>query len=182
MTPEGKTKKKRNAAPPADGCNLALPDPRVMLQREEGYAIHSVLYLAEHPGASRGKIAKDLDIPTAYLAKVLKRLSDAGIVESRQGRGGGAYLLADPAELTLLDVVEAISGPVIFDPCQLRPQCATQKRKGFCNLKHAWLELTARSRAMLGEVVFADLLGPARHSPPASTSRKVAAKASGSPV
>ena len=91
---------------------------RTLLRREESYAIHALVYAAENPGSSAAQIARDLQMPPAFLAKVLRRLAQVGYVENRQGRNGGVTLTADPADLTLLDVIKPFPDPSYSTPAR----------------------------------------------------------------
>jgi Rrf2 family protein len=80
-----------------------------------GYAIHAVAYLArqkeDHLIASR-HIDEAQGLPERFLVKVLKPLVSAQILHSLRGPNGG-YRLARPARtITLLEIVEAIDGPI----------------------------------------------------------------------
>ena len=74
--------------------------------------MHAMVRLAaedEHRVAM-ADIAEEFDVSAAHLAKVLQRLAKAGFVQAVRGPGGG-YVLAQPAaDITLLDVYEAIEG------------------------------------------------------------------------
>jgi DNA-binding IscR family transcriptional regulator len=61
-------------------------------------------------------------------------------------------LAVDLRDVTLLDVIEAISGPVVVDVCQTRKRCATQLRKGYCRLNTAWVGLSLEIRDSLRSV------------------------------
>src|SRR5437588_11826903 len=77
------------------------------------WALHCTTVLALLPEGSAlpaSKLAEFHGVPAAYLAKSLQSLSRAGIVESVPGRHGGYRLGRLPAEVTLLDVVEAVEG------------------------------------------------------------------------
>jgi len=119
---------------------------RTLLKREESYAVHALLYVAEHPGAPAARIAEDLELPRDFLAKVLRRLGKAGFVHNSPGRTGGVRLAVDLAALSLLDVIEAVSGPLVVDTCQTLPRCPTQKRTGTCLLNVAWLSISLQVR------------------------------------
>lgn len=54
------------------------------------------------------QIARDLDIPTPSLARLLRGLNRAGIIETREGARGGVRLAVTPDQVTLLDIVDAI--------------------------------------------------------------------------
>ncbi|GAA0571298.1 Rrf2 family transcriptional regulator [Paractinoplanes ferrugineus] len=70
------------------------------------------------------KLAEFHDVSPSYLAKQLQLLSRAGLVRSTQGQSGGYGLTRPPAEITVLDVVEAIDGS--------RPafRCTEVRRRG----------------------------------------------------
>jgi Rrf2 family protein len=85
------------------------------LTRASSYALHAVSFMAgqkkEVPVASH-HIARARGIPERFLLKVLKPLVSAQILLSIKGPNGG-YRLARPAnEVTMLDVVEAVDGPI----------------------------------------------------------------------
>jgi Rrf2 family protein len=80
-----------------------------------GYAIHAVVYLAkqkdDHLIASR-QIAEAQGLPERFLVKVLKPLVSAQVLLSLRGPNGGYRLAKPPRSITLLDIVEAVDGPI----------------------------------------------------------------------
>jgi len=84
-------------------------------------AFHAAAYLAAAGGdtVSAARIASDLGVSANHLAKVMKRLAARGIVHSWPGPGGGYTLARPPAEINLLDVYEAVEGPLETDGCLL---------------------------------------------------------------
>ncbi len=74
---------------------------------------------------SAGEIAAALNVSEAHLAKVLQRLARAGLVRSVRGPNGGYTLAKESNEITLLDVYEAVEGPLNTDDCLLEgPICS----------------------------------------------------------
>ncbi|MEJ2667765.1 MAG: Rrf2 family transcriptional regulator [Deinococcales bacterium] len=134
-----------------------MDDFRTLLRREESYAIHALIYAAENPGASASRMAADLQMPPAFLAKVLRKLSAAHFLESKAGRNGGVTLHVDAARLSLLDIVEAVSGAVVLDTCQTMARCPTQQRLGFCRLNVAWVTTSLAIRETLDRVHLSQL-------------------------
>jgi Rrf2 family protein len=98
-----------------------------MLRLSEATALglHAVVYLAERPErATTQQIAERLNASTAHLAKVLQRLTAAGIVRGVRGPNGGFQLDVPTTELRLLDVYEAIEGPFSPSGCLFaQPVC-----------------------------------------------------------
>jgi Rrf2 family protein len=138
---------------------------RTLLKREESYAVHALLYVAEHPGAPAARIAADLELPRDFLAKVLRRLGKAGFVHNLAGRTGGVRLAVDLSSLTLLDVLEAVSGPVVIDLCQTLERCPTQKRAGSCSLYGAWMAVSQQVRDAFAGVRLDTLVAPEARRP-----------------
>jgi len=85
------------------------------LTRASSYALQAVAYMASHhkenPTASH-IIAEDRKIPERFLLKVLKPLVSAQVLHSVKGPNGG-YRLARPAnEISVLEILEAVEGPI----------------------------------------------------------------------
>lgn len=137
------------------------PPLRPLLRREESYAIHALIDVGSHPGTNAAAVARRLSMPKAFMAKVLRTLVEAGWVESRMGRSGGVWLVVDPERVTLLDVMEATSGPVMLDTCQAEARCATQRRTGTCRLNRAYVAADRAVREALRGVRLADLIADA---------------------
>jgi Rrf2 family protein len=85
------------------------------LSRACGYALRALVYLARRDGAGpvpAVQIAEAEGLPERFLGKVLKPLVSSQVLLSLRGPNGG-YRLARPARgITLLEVVEAVDGPV----------------------------------------------------------------------
>lgn len=139
---------------------LVPPAIRTLLKREESYAVHALIYVAENPGAATAQIAADLQMPPAFLAKVLRRLAEAGYLENRIGRNGGVNLKVDLAGVTLLDVIQTVSGTLVLDTCQTRDRCATQERKGYCSLNGVWVRATLAIHDVFQAVNIGSLVDP----------------------
>jgi Rrf2 family nitric oxide-sensitive transcriptional repressor len=86
-----------------------LPEGFMFSQTVE-YALRAVVHLADQAPQPRTteQIAQATLVPKAYLSKVLQGLCRTEIVVSRRGSGGGMTLAKSPAELTILEVVNAV--------------------------------------------------------------------------
>lgn len=87
-------------------------------------ALHTMVLLAASPKktVSTKDMASVLNVSEAHLAKVLQRLAKAGFVRSTRGPNGGFALVKASDEITLLDVYEAIEGPLAPTDCLLTTQ------------------------------------------------------------
>jgi Rrf2 family protein len=127
-----------------------------MLGKTTISGIRSVLLLAQHaPGTrlSPRRLAEMLDESPTYLAKVTRHLVRSGILEAEKGVKGGVRLLRAPAEITLLQIVEACQGTIIGDYC--RP---ADPNAAYCNYHRATLELHEAVTGVLGRWTLAKLL------------------------
>jgi Rrf2 family protein len=58
-----------------------------------------------------------MKIPPSFLAKIISQLSIAGLLHTSRGARGGVMLARDAKDITLLEVVEAIDGPILLNEC-----------------------------------------------------------------
>jgi Rrf2 family protein len=86
------------------------------LTRASSYALHAVAYMAgqkerDKPVASH-IIADERDIPDRFLLKVLKPLVSARVLLSVKGPNGGYRLAREPNKISMLEIIEAVDGPI----------------------------------------------------------------------
>ena len=103
-----------------------------MFSNSSKYSIKAVLFLAVNSSEDKRIMVKDMskviNVPQAYLAKLLQELSRKGIISSKKGRNGGFYLSVENRKLTLMDVVNVIDGKDKFNSCLLSlEKCNTDK-------------------------------------------------------
>lgn len=92
-----------------------------MFSQTVEYALRAVVHLAYEAPAARttAQIADATQVPRDYLAKILQGLAKKGIVTTQRGVGGGVALAKEPAELTILDVVNAVEPIGRYATCPL---------------------------------------------------------------
>jgi Rrf2 family protein len=109
------------------------------LSSEGRYALRALVYLAwvdERVTADR--ISTEAHVPRRLLARILARLSHAGLVESEQGRGGGSQLARPAGKITLREAVEAVEGPFGVVRCIMEDRACGEGVP--CALHEAWEE------------------------------------------
>ena len=86
------------------------------------YAIRALIYLAGHRGshAKAAVVGAAMGIPTGFLHQVLQELQRARLVSSRSGPSGGYLLAREPENITILEIVETMEGPIEASECALR--------------------------------------------------------------
>ena len=102
-----------------------MPAP-LKISEAASLALHAMVLLSGQAGRtmSTPEIARRLRVSGHHLSKVLQRLGRAGLVASRRGPKGGFSLAKAGAEITLLDIYQAVEGPAEEQGCLLgRPAC-----------------------------------------------------------
>jgi Rrf2 family transcriptional regulator, iron-sulfur cluster assembly transcription factor len=139
----------------------------VRLTRAGEYAVRCILHLSGQPEGSvvkRREVAQAMNIPEPFLGKIGQQLARAGIVELVQGARGGLRMARAPREVSLLDVVEAVNGPIFLNDCLMR-RSICQRSPG-CAAHRVWDRARSRLRETLGEATFAELLKAESESGP----------------
>ena len=134
-----------------------------------GYALRALAILPEDGSYCLAQgLAKELDLPGPYLAKILQGLVQAGILESVRGPKGGYRFAKHSNGITVGEVVEALEGPDALDGCAMGfPACGPGNP---CPLHLAWSEVKAQLDVCLTDVTIHDLRqvgerrGPAVHA------------------
>jgi Rrf2 family protein len=129
----------------------------VRISAKEDYAVRAALELAIAGGGplKREQIAQAQQIPIAFLQNILMEMRHAELVEATRGREGGIRLARPAAEITVADVVRAVSGPLATVRGTRPP--AVEYNAAAEPLREVWVALRANIRAVLEGVTLADL-------------------------
>ncbi|MBP7738693.1 MAG: Rrf2 family transcriptional regulator [Spirochaetes bacterium] len=101
----------------------------ILISDAVSLAMHSMAVMASRDGLSSAKdVAGRLGVSEHHLAKVLQRLARCGLVRSTRGPRGGFTLAKKSGAITLLDVYEAIEGPLKERACLMRKKTCNKKR------------------------------------------------------
>jgi Rrf2 family protein len=131
----------------------------MQITRQADYAIRAMHYLSTlkyGERAATSRIAETKRIPSSFLAKIISQLSIAGLINTSRGAHGGVSLARTASEISILDVVEAIDGPVTLNDCTLNIDAC-----GFgpeCPIRPIWCESQAELVNRLKSTSFALLV------------------------
>jgi Rrf2 family protein len=110
---------------------------RLELGSEGRYGLRALIYLAQAGRmATADTISAEAKVPRRLLARIMAKLSHAGLVASQEGRGGGSRLDRHPDEITLKDAVEALEGPFEVTRCIMEQRACGEGPP--CAMHDAW--------------------------------------------
>jgi Rrf2 family protein len=134
-----------------------------IIKSDTDYAMRMLVYLAingESGLVSAAVLAKTQKIPMDFAYKILQKLGKAKIVKSLKGPRGGFGLAQESRQITLLEVIETVQGPLIIRPCildddacSMRPSCPVSAK--LCKLQKSLRE--SMQELTLAEIIRAKL-------------------------
>ncbi len=120
------------------------------ISKASAVAIHGLAYLADAQDQAPldvREIAGGLGMPQGYVAKIFQTLSKNQLAYSRRGPKGGYVLARRPETISLLDIIEAVEGPILSSQCifPLGKQCRMFDR---CKIREQLETLKAQTREL----------------------------------
>lgn len=129
----------------------------MQITRQADYAVRAVLHLSRS-GDQRiatSMIAEEQRIPPSFLAKIVSQLSIAGLLHTSRGARGGVVLARASKDITLLEVIEAIDGPIQLNECV--GDNGTCSFEDNCPLRPVWCDAQEELVGKLKNTNFADM-------------------------
>lgn len=135
------------------------------LSRTASYAVQATLQLAQNPQSRPvpcSRLAAEGDMPERFLLQILRSLVTSGILRSTRGVEGGYSLMRPPEEISLLEIIEAIEGPISSGIAVEGPEGDSSSS----SLKSALKDIADTSRRQLEAIKVSQLLaGPPQAAP-----------------
>ena len=134
-----------------------------MLTKKAYYAFQALTHLVERYKQGPvliSEISDERKIPLKFLENILLELKNAGILDSKKGKGGGYYLKNDPAETRMATVFRIIDGPISMLPCvslYFYRKC-DNCNESFCGLHNTLEKVRDATLAILENSTLADLI------------------------
>jgi len=123
------------------------------------YGLRILLDLALHSGEKLRlirDIAQSQQISEKYISRLIIDLRRAGMVKSVRGSKGGYELAKAPKEITLLDVVEVMEGPLSIVDCVRDPGCC--RRNNICATREIWQNLNSEFRESMQKITLQEII------------------------
>ena len=133
------------------------------ITRRGEYGVTAILYLAQKDDGELTQIheiAGQCGLPEPFLAQILRLLVRAGLVQSKKGVRGGFSLARQAGEISFLEVLEALEGPVAVNRCQ-NPSILCE-RQGWCSMETVWGRAQDALVNVLRDSSLADALVPGK--------------------
>ena len=128
------------------------------ISRSTGYALLAVGYIAQHEDQKiilSHDISKKYDIPLEYLLKILQQLVRANVLRSKRGPRGGFSLARPPRKITMLQIVEAVDGPIVN---QLNLTEHAHGEKFSVKVEKVYTKAIAEARSVFEKAKLSDLI------------------------
>ena len=129
------------------------------------YAVVMMAAAARHPAGTRLSatlLAEETGVPLPTAQKLTGRLAAAGLLSTARGTGGGFRLARDAGEISLVDIVEAVEGPIEMTSCvdAERHECALESA---CQVRPHMNAVNGAVRGALAGVSLSSLAVPPRN-------------------
>lgn len=129
------------------------------LSRQADYAVRAMVDVASLSTGVRARtseIAQRQQIPESLLPRIVAALSRAGLVETFKGNDGGVALARPASQISLLEVVKAVDGPICLNRCTYEPSRCD--RISFCSVHPVWQHLQEYLNEYLDNTKLLDLV------------------------
>jgi len=113
------------------------------------------LHQSEKPRLIRD-IAKSQQISEKYISRLVIALRKAGMIRSVRGVNGGFHIAMKPEDITLLNVIEVMEGPLSIVDCVSTPKCCAHSKD--CAPREVWCSLNENIRTLMSGTTLADIL------------------------
>ncbi len=136
---------------------------RCMLSKKTKYGIKALAYIARQKGKNpvqTAEIAKSENISHKFLESILLLLKNAGILAAKKGKGGGYYLIKEPAEVKMTQVIRILEGTIAMLPCvslNYYEKCNDCPDEKSCSVNALMIQVRDSTLKVLGENTLAHL-------------------------
>lgn len=134
-----------------------------MLSKKTKYGIKALTYLARQPykkPVQTAEISQSENISQKFLESIMVQLRKSGFLGAKKGKGGGYYLIKDPAEIPMTAVIRILEGPIAMVPCvslNYYEKCDDCKDEVTCSVHQLMIQVRDSTLKVLGNNTLADI-------------------------
>jgi len=135
-----------------------------MLSKKTKYGLKALTFLAcqkDKQPVQIAEVANHENISQKFLESILLTLRKAGILGSKKGKGGGYYLIKEPSEILMTDVMRVLEGPIAMVPCvslNFYEKCDDCPDENKCAVHKLMLQVRDNTLAVFRDNTLADLI------------------------
>ncbi len=135
-----------------------------MLSKKTKYGLKALTYLAaqnEKNPVQIAEIAEQENISQKFLESILLSLRKSGFLGSKKGKGGGYYLIKNPKEVLMTDVMRILEGPIAMVPCvslNFYEKCSDCPDEATCSVNKLMLKVRDANLEVYRNTTLADLI------------------------
>lgn len=136
-----------------------------MMSKRCKYALKALVMLGKHYQQGNlltQDIAEHENIPKKFLELILLDLKRGGYVNSKQGVGGGYYLIKSPASISISEIYRLFDGAIALLPCvseKFYEKCSDCIDENSCALKRAFAEVREQTYQLMAKITLESMLG-----------------------
>ena len=133
----------------------------IRMTKQADYGIVLLTRLAQEQDRlfNATELAQETQLPAPTVSKILKILARSGLLVSHRGVKGGYALARSAAEVTVVEIITALDGPVAITECiDDTPGECTQE--AFCSVRGNWQRINEAIRGALEEITLAEMTHP----------------------
>jgi Rrf2 family iron-sulfur cluster assembly transcriptional regulator len=142
-----------------------------IVRRNTDYAARLMVHLAKHYGSgpiSTRAAAAQEQVPYQLACKLMQKLNNVKLVASCMGPKGGFELGNEPSKINLLDIVEAIQGPISMNRCVMNKDVCPRKK--FCTVREKLIDIQKNMTKDLASITLDELIR--EHTENGSTAKR----------
>ena len=135
-----------------------------MLSKKTKYGLKALAYLASKDAripVQIAEIAKHENISQKFLESILLSLRKTGFLGSKKGKGGGYYLIKDPADIQMTSIIRVLEGPIAMVPCvslNFYEKCDDCPDEKTCPVHNLMIEVRDSALKVYRQTTLADLI------------------------
>jgi len=135
-----------------------------MLSKKTKYGLKALAFIARQEKGDKVQIAtisKSENISHKFLESILLTLRKAGFLGAKKGKGGGYYMLKEPSEIKMTDVIRTLEGPIAMLPCvslNYYEKCSDCPDEDACSVHKLMIQVRDNTLQVLRNNTLADLV------------------------
>ena len=132
------------------------------IAKKEDFALIFMGALSKYyPGkyVSLAKAAKECNLSPLFLKHIASALLQKGLLESKEGIGGGYKLSRDPGKIAISEIIGAISKGIISPICEKSGECRVKVKKRVCSCRNLWNKVNEKLFSYLENITLEEFTG-----------------------